>query len=271
MYCSKCGSKLEQNSKFCAHCGEKTAEEITTNSGMTNVSYEQQTGKKSSTGLIIGLVVGLLVLVGGAAMVAVLFFGLSITNGLSSPTTENSSITIADQDDVTPTTVSTGDKEVTFGSYSVKLPKEAEIEVGTDSVMFLYDERIYEVSVVTQNFAAIKNSRQGFIGEKQLNGSIIDVRSAELKDRNGQEMVVLKGTLDGYDMVMVYTKSSAVPYYSVAALCYGEDLTEKEAMNNMLPILDSLKIARTIHDSIELVPEDFIETLTDGIIEDETE
>ena len=273
MFCKNCGNKLEEEAKFCAKCGEKRAEIEETHVHEEAIPTQVSQGvpvqqvsnqKKSSTGLIVGVVLGVVgllsLLVSG---------GILAVNLIVNKTEEKPPIDITDQ--VDPELISNNKQDVKFGKYQASIPGGADYDYDDSILMFLYEENYYEITVVTYNFNAIKENKEIFVG-KQDNSSGVNITfdSAEVKNVDGEDYVVIYGKFGSEDLVSLFARSKAIPGYTIAVSCYGPTITEKEALRVSIPVINSLNISRSFEEGTTNAKFGFLGEMLEEIPEEET-
>lgn len=252
MYCKNCGEKLPEDAKFCASCGEKVespslekeenTEPVQEVKETVNVAYAAppvQNKKKSSAGLIIGIVVGIVAFLGLATVGGLIILGLLVER-------ENPTEPIGDIDEPYSQTISNETIDVKFGKYVVEIPAGVDYDYNDKGVIFEKDGNYYEIAIIQQNFNVLKENREVFVGKEDGTGADkITFDSVDVKTKDNKEYLLIYGTYGIQDMITLLTTTSSIPGYTVTVSCYGPSITEKESFEVSIPVIESLNIFRS--------------------------
>ncbi len=87
MYCNKCGNKVKENDTFCGKCGNQLTGDQVSNVAPSKpeVVFVGSGEKKSNTGLIIGIVIGVMVLVIAVIAGLIVLFRAKTNNKIYEP------------------------------------------------------------------------------------------------------------------------------------------------------------------------------------------
>ena len=235
MYCSNCGNQLDAQG-VCPNCSQ-TNGQFNNQMQNQNIVYNQNIvapKKKSHTGLIIALVIGIPFVLLVIVTLAIFLIGNFII-GVAEKIPDEPTIIIQDP-------VDSGTQTVFFDSYVIEISDDYLVNIEDDSVTFYDSERSYEFSIIKKEYMTIKTAKDTFVGTSVLGDSTLIIETAKLNTVLGKEMVVLNGTIDDYDTVLLYSTSKVVPNYTVGFMCYGDIEDENAIYSEFLKILNSLKI-----------------------------
>jgi hypothetical protein len=265
MYCKQCGERVLDDAKFCAKCGGLVDNQPVQQAQPANATAPVQEKKKSSAGLVIGLVVGIglfIVLLGAGAL---LVFGLFVSSNTDDPYgygNGNGNGNGNGYQYTDPTPIENDDIVVNFGNYEAAIPYGSQYDAYEEGIMYDYNGDHYEFAIAKQTYDVYRNNLEA-IKNKTLEDPNLTVSSMEIKKFNNTEYIVMTGKYKYYDYVMLITRAKAISAYTTVFARYGTNVTVNDTVEIAEPVNNSLKVSRSMKDTFEYPGFNFLDNLTE--------
>lgn len=191
MKCEYCGKELPVGATVCDGCGAKYESNVPVNQGVNNfdVSNNSNGSKKGGSKVII-IVLAIVIL----ALIGVVVWLVVGNNSSESSNEEKNPVEDKDEEKEEDKPNYEGLKTITFGKYTLSVPKGFETGIENNNPYIVNSECLIMYVNFSLNYAATVSNKDTFI--QSLEASGMKINSFETKKINGQDYIIMKGVMD---------------------------------------------------------------------------